>query len=310
MTDSTVEYFSLILIPMIPNLRDPTYLGALVFFECAARHLSFSKAAAELYVTPSAVSHRIAALELALGVRLFERLTRRVSLTQEGLELARVARESLHRLRDATGKIVSKRVLRLSIGPYLSTNWLMPRLSNFETDHPGIRVDLLHRTGLPDLRDVDVAIVWTDRPPEDLDVKPLFDAFCVPVSAPGVLKKSENLWDCQLPALHYRSRSTWREWLKAVGGPEHYADTGEVFEDPNLVLEAAAHSRGIAMGFIPFIQNQLASGRLQQAHSFTFQTEWRYWLVETDSSHPDRELLVSWLQQQAGSSGVCPTAGF
>jgi len=286
---------------MIPNLRDPTYLGALVFFECAARHLSFSKAAAELYVTPSAVSHRIATLETALGVRLFERLTRRVSLTQEGLVLARVARESLHRLRDATEKIVATRVLRVSIGPYLSTNWLMPRLSQFEADHPGIRVDLLHRTGLPDLRDVDVAIIWIDRPPEDLDAKPLFDAVCVPVSAPGVLN-SENLWDCQLPALHYRSRSAWREWLKAIGGPQNYADTGEVFEDPNLVLEAAAHRRGIAMGFIPFIENQLASGRLQQAHSFTFRTEWRYWLIETDSNHPDCALLKDWLRQEADIS--------
>lgn len=286
---------------MIPNLRDPTYLGALVFFECAARHLSFSRAAAELCVTPSAVSHRIAALEATLGVRLFERLTRRVSLTQEGLELSRVSRESLHRLREATQKIVATRVLRLSIGPYLSANWLMPRLSRFEESHPGIRVDLLHRTGLPDLRNVDIAIVWIDRPPEDLDAKPLFDAACVPVSAPGVIN-SENLWDSQLPALHYRSRSTWRQWLKAAGGPLNYADTGEIFEDPVLVLEAAAHRRGIAMGFIPFIQNQLASGRLQQAHSFTSRSEWRYWLVETNSGHPDHELLVNWLLREAGSS--------
>ena len=283
---------------MIPNLRDPTFLGALVFFECAARHLSFSRAAVELCVTPSAVSHRIAALEKTLGVRLFERLTRRVSLTQEGLELAGNARESLNQLRDATEKIIAKRVLRVSIGPYLSANWLMPRLSQFEEDHPGIRVDLLHRTGLPNLRDVDIAIVWMDRPSEDLDAKPLFDTVCIPVSAPGAIN-SENLWDCHLPTLHYRSRSTWRQWLKAIGGPPNYADTGEVFEDPNLVLEAAAHRRGIAMGFIPFINNQLASGRLQQAHSFTFQSEWRYWLVETDSSHPDRDLLVTWLQREA-----------
>jgi len=286
---------------MIPNLRDPTYIGALVFFECAARHLSFSKAAAELCVTPSAVSHRISALETALGARLFERQTRRVSLTQEGLELAKIARESLNRLRDATEKIVSTRVLRVSIGSYLSSNWLMPRLTQFEEDHPGVRIDLLHRTGLPNLRDVDIAIVWIDRLPEDLDAKPLFDAVCVPVSAPGVIN-SGNLWDCHLPALHYRSRSTWRQWLKAIGGPQNYADTGEVFEDPNLVLEAAAHRRGIAMGFIPFIDKQLVSGRLQQAHSFTFQTEWRYWLVETESNHPDRELLESWLRQEANSS--------
>ncbi len=286
---------------MIPNLRDPTYIGALVFFECAARHLSFSRAAAELCVTPSAVSHRIAALEKALGARLFERQTRRVSLTQEGLELAKIARESLNRLRDATEKIVSTRVLRVSIGPYLSSNWLMPRLTEFEQDNPGVRVDLLHRTGLPDLRDVDIAIVWSDRLSENLDAIPLFDAVCVPVSAPGVIN-NENLWDGNLPALHYRSRSTWRQWLKAIGGPQNYADTGEVFDDPNLVLEAAAHRRGIAMGFIPFIEKQLASGRLQQAHSFTFQTKWRYWLIETDSSHPDCAQLVTWLRQEADSS--------
>ncbi len=75
-----------------------------------------------------------------------------------------------------------------------------------------------------------------------------------------------------------------------------------MFEDPNLALEAAAHRRGIAMGFFPFIQKQLASGRLQQAHSFTFRTDWCYWLIETDHSHPDRELLVNWIRQEACDS--------
>ena len=121
---------------MRPSPRDPSFVGAIIFFERVARHLSFSKAADDLAVTPSAISHRIARLEACLGKRLFERSPHEVALTIEGIELLRVAEVLLESLRDATETMMGRSVVRISIGPYISANWLMPRLQRYEDIHP------------------------------------------------------------------------------------------------------------------------------------------------------------------------------
>jgi LysR family glycine cleavage system transcriptional activator len=172
----------------------------------------------------------------------------------------------------------------------------MPRLAEFETAHPEIRVDLLHRAGWPDLRNTDVAIVWFKQPPSNVAAEPLFDADCIPVSAPGLVGENP-LWESGLAPLHYRDRGLWQDWLAAVGGPQHYAERGEVFDDPNLVLEAAVHRRGVAMGFLPFIADQLASGRLQRAHAHSFRSDWRYWLIYSGGKGEIGNHFLRWLKQ-------------
>ena len=124
---------------MLPDPKDPSFLGALIYFHHAARTLSFSGAANALNVTPSAVSHRIAALESALGKRLFERRVREVRLTQDGIELAGSAARIWDELQSVTTQLARQDVLRVSVGPYLSSQWLMPRIGEFEAMHPGLR---------------------------------------------------------------------------------------------------------------------------------------------------------------------------
>ena len=291
------------LVRMVPDLRDPAFIGGLVHFDRAAQRLSFAEAATDLGVTPSAVSHRIAALEAALGKRLFERGTRRVSLTQDGIELAEVTQNALAPLRRVTEALTARQVLRLSVGPYLSSAWLMPRLAEFEREPPGVRVDLLHRAGLPDLRNVDAAIVWWGSLADGMPGEPLFDAYCVPVMAPGAAEM-DSFWTSQIQPIHYRDRTLWRQWLAAVGGPSDYAERGEVFEDPNLVLEAAAHGRGVAMGFLPFVAGQIKAGRLVRAHHFAFHSDKRYWLIVTDRENRCAARFRDWITSQAAMTQV------
>jgi DNA-binding transcriptional ArsR family regulator len=113
---------------MLPDPKDPSYLGSLVYFHHAAESLSFSKAAQALNVTPSAVSHRITALEEAIGKRLFERRVREVRLTQDGADLARATSVIWSELTEITSRLKAQEVLRVSVGPYLSSQWLLPRI--------------------------------------------------------------------------------------------------------------------------------------------------------------------------------------
>lgn len=279
---------------MIPNPRDPAFIGALVYFDHAARYLSFKDAANELGVTPSAISHRISTLETALGIRLFERETRRVSLTRDGLELAETTQSILALLNIVTDKFATRQVLRVSVGPYLSTSWFMPQLARFERESPEIRIDLLHCTGMPDMRNVDIAIIWHDQPPQAIHGVPLFKTDCIAVRAPDI-NVATQFWKSQITPIHYQDRNDWCQWLAAAGAPVEFAAHGEIFNDPNLVLEATAHGRGIAIGFLPFISSLIESGRLIQAHPLVSQSSKRYWLIESSTSNPHTKYFKDWL---------------
>ena len=273
-------------------------MGALVYFDKAAEHLSFAAAAADLGVTPSAVSHRIAALEGALGQRLFERETRRVRLTPEGTQLADATRQIMEHLRAVTDGLARHRVLRVSVGPYLSSMWLMPRLGAFEQAVPGLRVDLIHVIGMPNARGIDVSIVWENIEPCPPGHGDLFDTATVPVIAPGRLGQSP-FWETDLMPIHYRDRKPWRHWLQSAGGPIKYADRGEVLHEPNLVLEAASHGRGVAMGFLPFISEMFAKRRLVAASDVVVPAQRAYRVVVRDPKDSLAASFVDWLRDQA-----------
>lgn len=283
---------------MLPDPKDPSYLGALVYFHHAAESLSFSRAAQALNVTPSAVSHRITALETALGKRLFERRVREVRLTQDGADLARATGVIWNELKEITGKLTTQEVLRVSVGPYLSSQWLLPRIGVFEARHAGLRVDLIHTIGRPDARLADVSIIWSEKDTAEADAALLFDTTAVPVAAPGA-NIDNAFWENQLPPIHYRDRSTWRHWLAATGSPTDFAERGEVLEEPHIVLEAAAFGRGIAIGFLPFIGKFFEQGRLVQVGTQSVRSSRGYWIEVNSDRHPVAHLFVDWLKQQA-----------
>lgn len=288
---------------MLPDAKDPSYLGALVYFHHAAESLSFSRAAQVLNVTPSAVSHRITALENALGIRLFERRVREVRLTQDGAELARATEVIWNELKEITGKLTAQEVLRVSVGPYLSSQWLLPRIGAFEAQHPGLRVDLIHTIGPPDAGLADVSIVWAELDSPASGAELLFDTKAVPVAAPGV-QLPDAFWNGHLPPIHYRDRSTWRHWLAAAGAPAEFADRGEVLEEPHIVLEAAAYGRGIAIGFLPFIRKFFEQGRLVPASPQTVRSSRGYLVISNAGDRPMVGKFTKWVCEEAGREVV------
>ena len=288
---------------MIPSPRDPSYLGALLSFERAAHHLSFAKAAADLGVTPSAVSHRIAALERTLQKRLFVRQTRAVRLTNDGLILSQVVAEIWARLDEVTTEMTCVRVLRVALGPYFSSNWLMPRLRVFEQQHPDARIDLVHATGLIDLRDTDVAILWLDVEQHGSDLVRLFDLECVPVAKPGLCAPDQFI-EAGCPPLHYQDRATWRDWLSLHGLPSSYAEGGDVLDDPHLLFEAAMHGRGIAMGLFPFIAKLVEAGRLEPVSKHSMPSRQSYFLKTANQGNPLAASFAEWMRDTIQSETI------
>ncbi|WP_166417983.1 LysR family transcriptional regulator [Cochlodiniinecator piscidefendens] len=280
--------------------KDPSFLGALIYFHHAADALSFSNAAVALNVTPSAVSHRITALETAMGKRLFERRVREVCLTRDGIELAEATAQIWQELQALTKKITLQEVLRVSVGPYLSSQWLLPRIGKFEAEHPELRVDLLHLIGEPDARFADVSIIWSELEHLKTGSHPLFSTMSIPVAAPN-LKLGQKFWDSLITPIHYRDRNAWRHWLAAVGAPVKFADRGEILEEPHLVLEAAACGRGVAIGFLPFIGRYFEQKRLVPASFDTVQSDRGYRLVVNTSGASKCDVFAKWLLGQAES---------
>jgi LysR family transcriptional regulator, glycine cleavage system transcriptional activator len=231
-------------------------LNQLRAFEVAARHLSFSRAAMELCVTPAAVSHHIRALEEFLHCKLFDRLTRRLALTLQGEALLPVVQESfanialeIRRLRADAGR----QHLSVRMPPFLSAWWLTPRLSNFVKKYPGIEISLEHSTAPVDFRidDVDIAIHWT--PPHGVGI--FSELFIVTRRIPtctksllsrhGRLKRADDISEFNL--LHEFSYSDWEQWYVMQGLDPAGARRGFVFDNYEVLLRAVIAGQGIAL---------------------------------------------------------------
>jgi LysR family glycine cleavage system transcriptional activator len=296
--NSMHEQTSCMIFFMIPNVKDPAYLSALMFFDRAAQRLSFKAAANDLNVTPSAVSHRVAALEEALDKRLFIRETRNIRLTPEGIELAQATQQIFDDLSAVTKRLTERKVLRVSAGPYFSSSWLMQRLIRFERSLPGLRIDLIDAIGPVDMRTVDLSILWADSKHKPKGGRLLFETEYLPVTAAST-DPEKPFWDSSILPLHYRDREPWRHWLRAVGAPLAYADRGEVLNDPNLVVEAATHARGIAIGIFPLVSPLIEQGRLKIAHSSVVPSEKSYWLLVADRHDQLSIKFEEWLLEEA-----------
>ncbi len=248
-------------------------LQTIRYFEAAARLGSFKAAALELNVTQGAVSQQIRALEMFLEQRLFERLTRKVVLTEEGRRLFQAADRALFEMTEAVREIrsrSSKPVVTVQVGPFFSTRWLTPRLSKFYREYPGIEIRLHHSLSRETpSREVDLAIRWGlgDWPAASIQL--LVPVRLQPICSPAAARNGSPFADVRNAPptlLHVRDRDDWRDWLEQAHLPLGLADSGPIFDEPNVGIEASASGLGIAMGFFPFIDAELDSGRLVMAH--------------------------------------------
>lgn len=269
-----------------------TSLTALRAFEVAARRLSFKAAADELNLSATAISHQVRSLEKALGHQLFYRQVRKVSLTTEGEELARTLtpafqsiHAAVHKLKGQTGR----HTVTLGTGPIFGSRWLAPRLGLFWQQNPDIDLRL-HHSPLPvheQMARYDIAVAWGTDDWPGLQADPLLKVHVTPVHAPsatfidGTMPDSNALLD--MPLLHHRDHSGWRQWLTAMGEQLPAKLPGIIFEDANVQLQAALEGQGVALGFLPLIADEISTGRLIQPWPVTIEPRESYHLLYQDT---------------------------
>ncbi|NMH58799.1 transcriptional regulator GcvA [Alteromonas ponticola] len=246
-------------------------LNALKAFEAAARHLSFTRAADELFVTQAAVSHQIKALEDYLSMKLFLRRNRTLLLTEEGQAYFLELKDIFKNLQEATEKLLakgSKGAVTVAMPPSFASQWLVPRISKFSLAHPDIDVRIkavdFDEGFLDD--DVDVAIYYGKGRWSGVSADKLHTEFLTPLCSPLLFsgpKPLNQLSDLKHHVLlHDSSRAAWKDWLKHVGVHGVNVNQGPVFSHSMLVLQAAALGQGIALGNTVLARPELDAGRL------------------------------------------------
>ncbi|MDP3816387.1 LysR substrate-binding domain-containing protein [Pseudomonas sp.] len=264
-------------------------LTALRTFECAARHAHFGRAAAELCVTDSAVSHQIRQLEEQLGSPLFVREGRQVSPTPAARRLLQRLQQAFELIGEACDELRdpgSQAVLRIAVTAELAQKWLVSRLADFTVRYPQITLHLHEQpleACLPS-QDIDLAITYGTGP-EDASayfVRPLPTLQFFPVCSPGLFNQGalKHPRDLARHALLHDDQDgkTWTAWLTTHAGdiqPARHLYLGHA----GLALEAAAQGQGVAMGDNLTAAEDLASGRLVRPFSASVAALGQYALV-------------------------------
>jgi LysR family transcriptional regulator, glycine cleavage system transcriptional activator len=248
-------------------------LATLRAFEAAARLLSFKRAAAELHVTPTAISHQVRQLEEAIGARLFERRTRQVHLTPEGQVLLPTLREgfdSFARVIDGLSRRQRRMTVTLSATPAFAAKWLVPRIADFRAARPDIDLTVLATLDVVDLDSgvADLALRYGDGPYPDLIATPLTSDRFAPVVNPrlGIRKPSDLKAATLLHSDWQRSdprNPTWRNWLKIAGIEGIDARSGVRFSDETHAIQAAVAGTGIALHSLLLVAEELRTGTLE-----------------------------------------------
>lgn len=263
-------------------------LNALKAFEAAARHLSFTKAAEELYVTQAAVSHQIKILEEHLGLKLFLRRNRSLLLTEEGQGYYLDIKEVFSQLLDATEKLFArgeKGSLTVSLTPSFAIQWLVPRLSLFNELYPDIDVRIKAQehdeNSLTD--DVDLAIYYGKGHWAGVEIHKLHTEYLVPLCSPLVLNGAKPL---ATPAdlrhhtlLHDTTRRPWKQWMKTANVNTVNVNQGPIFSHSSMVLQAAVHGQGVALGNSVLAKPELDAGRLVIPFDHRLESKNAYYLV-------------------------------
>jgi LysR family glycine cleavage system transcriptional activator len=277
------------------NQRLPS-LNALRAFEAAARHLSLTKAARELNVTPAAVSHQVKALEADLGVSLLRRVKGEFVLTETAQTVRPVLSAGFDRIAEAVRRLRADEALRfltVSVSPTFAANWLVRRLGAFKMAFPEIDVRLQTTNEITDFarEGVDIAIRFGAGEYPGLHAIRLFDEEIFPVCSPALLERGPPLvhpadlaghtllhveWSW---AMTRGEPLDWQMWLHAAGADEVDATRGPRFSYASFALQAAADGQGLALGSEALAGDDLAAGRLVRPFDVVLPVNFAYYLV-------------------------------
>ena len=262
-------------------------LNALRAFEAAARHLSFTRAGLELFVSQGAISHQVKALETRLGTPLFRRLPRGLALTDEGQALIPVVQDAFDRLGSTLDRFAGGRyreILTLGVVGTFATGWLLDRLPAFSRANPDIDLRLLTNNNRVDQAGdgLDLAIRFGDGAWHGMEAHPILAAPLTPLCAPAIAARLDDPRDLAAETLlrSYR-RDEWLAWFAAAGMPAP-AVRGPMFDSSVTMAAAAVAGHGVALLPPAMFAASLAEERL--VRPFAAQVELgRYWLTRLHS---------------------------
>jgi len=297
-------------------------LAALRAFEAAARHLSFTRAAEELGVTPGAVSQQIRILEEASGAPLFRRTGRQVLLTETGEAAFRPLRQAFELMAESAHLMRSpsrRDRLMISCAPSFAAKWLAQRLERFQARHPEAEVWVSADFALTDFHasDTDLAIRYGRGGYEGLRFEKILGEAVLPVCSPALLADGRPLRTPKDLAGHVLlhdegpeddpAAPDWKSWLAARRASGVDATRGLRFNQSSLVVEAAAAGRGVALAKRAIAAGDLAAGRLVAPFADgTDDTDFSYWIVWPKWRTPSKlaRAFIQWLKSEAASSDV------
>lgn len=294
-------------------------LNALRAFEAAARHLSFTKAANELHVTQTAISHQVRQLEEYLRVPLFRRLTRKVELTAEGRLLLPGLSDGFDRLAEAVDTLAQhgdERCLTVSLTPSFGSKWLLGRLPRFWRDHADIDLRVHHSMDLVEFgRDeVDMAVRHGTGQWPGLVAERLLPVDLVPVCSPALLEVGPKLEQpndlANHTLLHEVDYEDWTQWLTLAGAEGVDPRRGQILDDGWVMLQLAINGEGVALGSLALAADDLAAGRLVSPFDLTLSLGTSYHIVYPQGALNDPKVRAfrDWLMEEAAREGSSEAA--
>jgi LysR family transcriptional regulator, glycine cleavage system transcriptional activator len=303
----------------------PASLDLLRGFEAAARLLSFTSAASELFLTQSAVSRQVQQLEEQLGVKLFERRTRALVLTEAGERYYREVAKALALLRDATADVRAKTapVVRVTTTVTFASLWLVPRLAQFQAEHGDISVHVVADNTVRDLEHhgMDAAIRYCPQDVAGADAVCLFGEQVAPVASPALLKGKrtrtpEDL--LQLPLLDIDDPGSttiwlsWKVWCETMKLERPRASRGLTFSHYDQIMQAAIAGQGVALGRFPLVDPFLADRRLVMPlkdKRFATRAHRAYWLIVSPAARRDEvTVFAEWVKAQARTQALAASS--
>jgi LysR family glycine cleavage system transcriptional activator len=289
-------------------------LNPLRAFEVAARYSSFTKAADELFVTPSAVSHQVKTLEEHLGLALFTRESKALTLTAAGRAYLPAVQQAFQVLADATRQLSAELapVLRVDIPPTFAAKWLIPRLDSFVKAHPEIDIRVSTNSGPLDFArdDYDLAIRFGRGHYPDLHSELCLAVNVFPVCSPALMEGEHPLREPSdlrhHTLLHDASTYTdgnnphWSAWLKHAGVPDVDASRGLSFTPSHLVINAAIDGLGVALAKDSWVEQDLLKGRLVRPFGAALPVESAYYMIFPKDRLADVRIatFVDWVRSE------------
>src|SRR5205085_4836559 len=290
-------------------------LDLLQGFEAAARHLSFTKAGEELFLTQSAVSRQIKDLEEQLGVELFHRRHRALTLTEAGQQFYAATAQVLTTMRTATSRLRAqsgRKTLSLTTTNSFAALWLIPRLAGFTRTHPDVEVKITAETRVQDLeRDgLDIAIRHGPASLAGPNAIRLFGERVFPVCSPKLLKKlplgepADLKNHCLLQYSDPEGRHpwlNWKTWLEVAGIADLRPASTLSFSGYDQIIPAAVAGHGVALGRSPLLKDLLAANELVAPFKSTADPARAYFAIvsKTAAGRPEVAGFVEWLKEEA-----------